>query len=556
MMKWWGWGAVEKKFDDSNRPNFKPWLHQMAGVEELHLNSPISEEKIILPEPILNHNFINQILLKINQSQIFQDSAQRILHAYGKSYADLLRIRKGIIKSAPDMVLFPKNHDEVVWIMKAAYEHDVVVVPFGGGTNIVGCVEVTDSTPRMKVSLDMQLMNEVLNIDSYSQTAVIQAGILGTKLDEDLKKMGFTLGHHPDSFEFSTLGGWIATRSAGMQSNQYGRIEDMVLALKVVTPIGEVITKNVPASAAGPNLNALLIGSEGTLGVITEATMKIHPAPEIEQYYAYLFKNFEQGASVIYECHLKGFVPSVIRLQDCHETALVLSLREKTKGFESFIGKIMRVFIKFLGYQQPCIMIVGFEGQKAHKVFIKEKVKKIIKNYKGFNLGKAVGQKWSKEKYNMPYIRDFVMDYSCMVDVAETAVNWKNLINLYQSTIQLMKEQFKKDQGAGYIGCHLSHSYHTGACLYFTYGARQKKDQEIEQYYEYKKIITEGFLKLDGALTHHHALGYDHLPWLKNEIGENGMKIFQGIKKTVDPHNQMNPGKFPNSYKHEYFYVK
>jgi alkyldihydroxyacetonephosphate synthase len=201
-------------------------------------------------------------------------------------------------------------------------------------------------------------------------------------------------------------------------------------------------------------------------------------------------------------------------------------------------------------------MIVGFEGQKDSKLFIKSKVKKIIKKHKGFNLGKAVGQKWSKEKYNMPYIRDFVMDYSCMVDVAETSVNWKDLLNLYESTIQLTKEQFKKDQGAGYIGCHLSHSYHSGACLYFTYGARQKLGSELEQYYEYKKMITENFLQQKGALTHHHALGYDHLPWLRNEMGENGMKIFQGIKKTVDPHNQMNPGKFPNSYKHEYFYVR
>jgi alkyldihydroxyacetonephosphate synthase len=322
-MKWWGWGSIEKKFDDTNRPSFKPWLYQMAGTKELKLKYPVAEQEIKLSEPVTNDTFINQILLKINKNQIVQNSTQRILHTYGKSYADLLRIRKGIIKSAPDMVIFPKNHDEVVFIMKAAYENDVVVIPFGGGTNIVGCVEVTDGTPRMKVSMDMQLMNQVLSIDSYSQTAVIQAGILGTKLDEDLKKMGFTLGHHPDSFEFSTLGGWIATRSAGMQSNQYGRIEDMVLALKVVTPIGEVITKNVPASAAGPNLNALLIGSEGTLGIITEATMKIHPAPEIEEYYAYLFKNFKQGVAVIYECHLKGFVPSVIRLQDSHETALV-----------------------------------------------------------------------------------------------------------------------------------------------------------------------------------------------------------------------------------------
>jgi alkyldihydroxyacetonephosphate synthase len=543
MMKWSGWGDEKKSFPMEQKPTLWPWIRSKLGIIVEEKTLPVDRASVKLASPCLNKAFVKDIKKILDPKHILTDDNERLLHTYGKSYPDLIRVRRGEIRRAPDMVLLPESHNDVEKIVASAQENNVSVIPFGGGTNIVGCTEPLAAKDQMTVSLDLRLLSKLISIDKKSNTAVFQPGAKGPDLEEQLAKHGYSLGHYPDSFEYSTLGGWLATRSAGMQSDAYGKIEDMVVAMKLVTPSGTITTKTTPASSAGPDLNRLIVGSEGTLGVITEATMRVHKSPEVRDYRGFLFKTFEEGTAAIEECLDRGFAPSMVRLQDSGETELALNMKAPKKGLEGFIQKPIKAYLKRAGYSAPCIMIIGFEGTDESLQTVRKNALAIIKKYKGFSLGKGVGKTWSQDKFNVPYLRDYIMDYGCMCDVAETAATWSKLLPLYKATIKAVKAQFQKETGFGYIGCHISHTYQTGACLYFTYGAKQIKGQELDQYYNYKRLITETFMQNGGTLSHHHAIGYEHMPWMEQEVSRTGLMALQGIKTTLDPKNIFNPGK-------------
>jgi alkyldihydroxyacetonephosphate synthase len=552
MMKWWGWGDQDKNFPMESKPTLWPWIQGKLDIHNRNKTTPIIKEKITLNPVLLNAAFIKDLSALLKPAQMTSEPDERLLHSYGKSFPDLFRVRRGEIKRAPDMILLPENHENVEGIIKLAHKHNVCVVPFGGGTNIVGGIEVLDFSKRMVCALDLRLMNKVLHLDPYSMTATIQGGALGPKLEADLQKEGFALGHYPDSFEYSTLGGWLATRSAGMQSDAYGKIEDMVVSLKMVTPSGTIETRTVPASSAGPDLNQLVCGSEGILGVITEATMRIHRAPAVKDYRGFLFKNFEDGINAIYDCIDGGFSPSMVRLQDTGETELAFNMKAPKKGLEGLIQKPIKSYLKASGYHAPCIMIIGFEGDEGAIMATRKGALKILKKHHGFSLGKGVGKTWSADKFNVPYLRDYIMDYACTADVAETSATWKNILPLYNNTIRATKEQFQKEGGAGYIGCHISHTYKTGACLYFTWAAKQIPGEELDQYYRYKKFITNTFMESGGTVSHHHAVGYEHKEWMEVEVSRTGLQALKAIKTSLDPKGILNPGKLlPDHFENE-----
>lgn len=542
-MKWWGWGSENMSFPMENKPNLWPWIRNKLGLQSEITVSPIQLDKIVLSAPIHLEAFVSAVSEFLSSDQIKTDKRERLLHSYGKSFPDLFRVRRGEVKRAPDMILLPQNHEQVEKIVALAHRHNVCVIPFGGGTNIVGGVEPLDASSRMVVTLNLRDMNSLISVDPHSMTATIQAGALGPQLEADLAKVGFNLGHYPDSFEYSTLGGWLATRSAGMQSDAYGKIEDMVVSLKMVTPAGTIVTRTTPASSAGPDLNRIVVGSEGILGVITEATMRVHKSPAVKDYRGFLFPTFEDGVAAIHETLERGFVPSMIRLQDAGETELAFQMKAPKKGLEGLIQKPIKAYLIAKGYTAPCILIVGFEGNEEAIHSARSGALSILKKHKGFPLGKGVGKTWSADKFNVPYLRDYVMDYSCTADVAETAATWSNVLPLYHNTITAVKAQFAKDRGHGYVGCHISHTYKTGACLYFTWAVTQVPGKELEQYYTYKKLVTNTFMKSGGTLSHHHAIGYEHLPWMEEEVSRTGLTALRGLKSTLDPKGILNPGK-------------
>src|ERR1700734_2597163 len=345
-MKWWGWGDEDVTFNSSGHPGAWPYAKAKLGVEEDEVAAPpVPIDAVHLPEAIRHDGFITELRQSIRADQICDNRRERVIHAYGKGFRDLFRMRRGMAEGAPDLVLYPENENDVLVALRAAARHDVVIIPFGGGSNIAGCLERGESR-RMVVSLDMRRMRRVLEVDAQSCTARIEAGAFGPDLEEQLNGYGLTLGHFPDSFLHSTLGGWIATRSAGMQSDKYGKIEDMVIALRMVTPEGVLATRTVPKSSNGIDVNHLCIGSEGTLGLITEATMRVHPRPESRLVPAYLFPEFEAGLQAMRECVAKECMPSMVRLNDPDKTALSIAFKPPASGFTKIAGSLFKTYLR------------------------------------------------------------------------------------------------------------------------------------------------------------------------------------------------------------------
>ena len=545
-MKWWGWGYEDITFNDSEKPELWPYLKRELGVDEIRWDKPINFDEVTLPDQKNNDAFLAALEQKLDSDQIVEDKKTRLIHAAGKSFRDLWLIRHGNIKFAPDCVIFPNNENDVVSIVNAAKENGVVLIPFGGGSNIAGCLEPKDHHNRMVVSLDMCRMHKVIEIDQYSLIARIQPGVYGQHLEDQLAEHGVTLGHFPDSFLHSTLGGWVATRSAGMQSDIYGKIEDMVISLRMVTPSGTIITRTVPKSSNGIDIRHLCIGSEGILGVITEVTIQVHKKPEKEDWYGWLFPDFQSGIDAIHECHRYNCMPTVTRLNDPKKTALSFAFKTPKTGFKATIANTFKWYIgnvKKINFNQCCLMVVKYEGTQQEFKNIRKKVSSIYKKHRGVCLGAEPGRSFAKVKFDFPHLRDFTMDRSIMADVSETATTWNNLCAMHKNGLKEIENAIKETGVNGWVGCHLSHSYHSGASLYFTFGCLQRKGREIEQYLYVKKAAEDAFMKNGGTLSHHHAVGTEHLPWVEEDLSSTGLKAVKALKNGLDPNGIMNPGK-------------
>ena len=551
-MKWWGWGHEDVTFDDSTKPELWPYLKRELGVDEIRWEKPVAFEDVTLPEQKKNEAFLAAIQSGLGDGQVVDDKKSRLVHAAGKSFRDLWLMRHGQVQFAPDCVVYPDTEEDVALVVRAAHEHGVVLVPFGGGSNIAGCLVPSDRGGRMVVSLDMCRMHRVLEVDRYSLTARIQPGVYGQHLEDQLAEHGVTLGHFPDSFLHSTLGGWVATRSAGMQSDIYGKIEDMVISLRMVTPSGTIITRTVPKSSNGIDIKHLCIGSEGILGVITEVVVQVHHKPEKEDWYGWLFPDFKSGLDAIHECHRGDCMPTVTRLNDPKKTALSFAFKHPKTGIKDKIAKAFKWYIgnvKKIDFNQCCLMVVKYEGTPQAFNRIKNRVTAIYKKHRGVCLGAEPGRSFAKVKFDFPHLRDYVMDRSIMADVSETATTWDNLRTLHESGLANVEQAIKDTGVDAWVGCHLSHSYRTGASLYFTFGCQQREGREIEQYRHVTKATEDAFMKNGGTLSHHHAVGTEHLPWVEEDLSPTGLKAVKALKAGLDPNDIMNPGKIIPSEK-------
>ncbi|HSZ62920.1 MAG TPA: FAD-binding oxidoreductase [Terriglobales bacterium] len=549
-MKWWGWGDEEVGFNSRAHPGLWPYAKEVLGVEEEQMEPPVSIDAVQLRETIRHDRFLAELRLWMRADQICDSRYERMVHAYGKGLRDLLRMRRGVAEGAPDLVLYPENEHDVLMTVRAAVDHDVVVIPFGGGSNIAGCLERTE-TRRMVVSLDMRRMRRVLAVDTESWTARIEAGAFGPDLEEQLEIYGLTLGHFPDSFLHSTLGGWIATRSAGMQSDKYGKIEDMVIALRMVTPAGVLVTRTVPKSSNGINVNHLCIGSEGTLGVITEATMRVHPRSESRRTHGYLFLGFESGIEAMHECVRKECVPSMFRLNDPDKTALSLAFKPPSSRLSRAVSNVMKSYLRMKGFDfaQACLMLTTFEGSKADVARQHNQISAIYRRFGAVDLGPSSGKSFESTKYDFPHIRDFLLDRGITSDVSETSTVWSNIVLLYRaSTAALRTAILDSERGVKpWVGCHISHTYHSGASLYLTFAFRQQNGHEMPQYLRAKRVVQQSFIDHGATLSHHHAVGTEHLPWLADDISPVGVMAVAAIKGGLDPRNVMNPGRLQPS---------
>lgn len=545
--KWWGWGDPQKCYDLESRLHFWGHLKGKLDIPEKPFLFPPSLDEIELPESNLTPELLNQPADFLKEDQITTSKSSRISHTYGKSYHDLIRIRRKEFPHTPDAVIFPHSEDEILKIMQWAVENRIAVVPWGGGTSVVGGVEATASSNHQGlIALDLTRMNQVLRIDKTSLTADVQAGIFGPKLEAELQKQGLTLSHYPESFEFSTLGGWIAARSAGQQSTLYGKMEDMVESVRLLTPQQISETPPFPASATGPDQEEMIVGSEGILGIISQARIKLKPLPEQKYYTAILFQNFAEGMETCRKIIQSGLRPATIRLSDEEEAEFIFSLRKrKPDKLSNFIQEAGLSWLGEFGYRagKRSFLILGFEGSKRQVSFQKKSVRQILKSFKTFQLGKSTAQTWYQYRFENPYLRDILLDYNILVDTLETSTEWENATDLYQQVGETIRNTYQKLRIQGIVMAHLSHLYSTGSSLYFILLALPHTRREIEEWKELKHAACNAIVQSGGAISHHHGIGLDHRQWLEKNIGKTAVDWLRQIKQQVDPENVLNPNK-------------
>ncbi len=464
----------------------------------------------------------------------------RVVHAAGQSYEDLVRLRAGDGRAAPDAVVAPGSHEEVAAALAVCREEAVAVVPFGGGTSVVGGVEPGRGRFESVISLDLGRLDRLVALDGRSLTATFEAGISGRRAETLLDERGLTLGHFPQSFEHATVGGYLATRSAGQASTGYGRVEDLVLGLRCATPAGELRVDPVPASAAGPSLLELLVGSEGAFGVITEATLAVRRRPSARRYEAFSFASFEAGAQALRALAQAGAGPDVARLSDDRETALALAQAAADGGVAA---RALRRYLRLRGQRRPCLAILGWEDTVAEASRRRARSARILRAAGGLALGSRAGDAWARARFDGPYLRDDLLDAGILVETLETATTWSRLAGLHRSVGAVLAESLTARGTPPLVGCHVSHVYRSGASLYFTVLAAQERGSELEQWRAAKAAAGDAIVAGGGTITHHHAVGSVHVPWLSAEVGELGVEALRALKGLLDPTGIMNPGK-------------
>jgi len=547
VAKWWGWGLESKTYPLDDKSQFWPFLLKTLKLRELVECPRVGIEDVKLPPSRLGNRTLTQLKRFAGAANVSAEKYDRLTHSLGRSYPDLLSLRRGVIRNPPDAVVYPNGEDQVEKLLAFARANRISIIPFGGGSSVVGGVEpIKRRGLKGAITLDLRRMNRVLEVDSVSLTAIVEAGISGPQLEDALNSKGFTLGHFPQSFQFSALGGWIATRSAGQQSTKYGKIEDMVECLTLISPSGRLDTKAVPASASGPELKELLIGSEGTLGVITKAKVRIRRLPEVRKYEGLMFKSFRDGIDAIRETMQNGLIPEMMRLSDPDETRISLMLSSEPREFmKSVTTKLGLWLLKRLGYLSPhaCLMILANEGSQASVKAERDSALQACKRHRSFVIGSGVGETWAKERYELPYLRDVLLDHCILVDTLETATTWDKLETLHGAIKKAIQNAMSSMGVTGLAFCHVSHAYRDGASLYFTLVAPQVKGKEFQQWGRIKKAATDCIMRNGGTLSHHHGIGRDHAPWIRQELGNNGLELLKAMKRQLDPTGIMNPGK-------------
>jgi alkyldihydroxyacetonephosphate synthase len=535
-MKWWGWG------DPSRTVELPPHALEVVRAElgvPGERNRPAGFEQVQVSEPALPRKAAQSLADLLGPEWLHEDRLSRVTHAAGKGYPDLVRLRAGDATSAPDAVVYPDDAAAVRAVLDICASERVAVVPFGGGTSVVGGVEPVRDGNTGVVSLDLGRMATLDGIDERSLTADFGPGMRGPQVEEALGARGFTLGHFPQSFEYATVGGCVATRSAGQASTGYGSIEKLVCGLRCVTPSGEIDLPAIPATAAGPGLRQLLVGSEGVLGVITQATLKIRPAPQERRYEGWMFRTFDDGVEAFRALEQHGIVPDVARLSDEDETRLSLALA----GGDSLRQRAGLRYVRARGYSGGCLVVLGFEGERTEVARRAALADRFLRRRNGLSLGAGPGRAWERGRYEGPYLRDALLDRGVMVETLETAHEWSRLLELYGAVRGAIHGALQARGTPGLVMCHVSHLYPNGASLYFTFLARQEHGAEIEQWRVVKAAACDAIAGAGGTITHHHAIGRDHAAWMPQEVGKLGVAVLESVKHRLDPAGIMNPGK-------------
>ena len=501
-------------------------VKQEMGLEEVDYDIPcrLSETQIAALEEI------------VGKANVSTDNYDRLSVAYGKTMVDLMRLRKHIVENVPDAVVYPKNREDIIALVKYCCEQKIPMYVYGGGSSVTRGVEAV----KGGITLDMRKnFNKVISFSEHNQTITVEAGMSGPKLEETLNnavstlgaKRAYTCGHFPQSFEYSSVGGWAVTRGAGQNSSYYGKIEDIVISQEYVTPIGIIKSDEFPRNATGPSIDQIMMGSEGTFGILTHVTLRVFKyMPENRKKFSYVFKDWENGLNAAREIMQGEFgFPSVFRLSDPEETSIAFRLYGVA---DTVIDKMLAA----KGYKdgKRVLMLGWSEGEKHLSKNVAKQIDKICKKHGAMYTTSIVTKGWEKGRFTDPYLREDMGDYGLMLDTLECSVNWDNFTNVYENV-----RRFCKSRPDTICMTHMSHFYPQGANLYFIFEAKMN---DLDEYLEYQRGIMDNIQKYGAAMSHHHGIGKMTAPWLEAQIGKNQMDIYRALKQHFDPDNLMNPG--------------
>ena len=522
--RWNGWG-----FADESAPvpeSARTWLSKRLGAGDRLSAVPERDVRIPPARPVPDL-----------PATTLSDPSSRLRHACGLGFPDVVRLRTGALEAFPDAVCFPENTRQVVAVLQSAAAAEVALVLRGGGTSVVGGITVRPG-PRPTVVLTLDRLRGLASLDSVSLLATFRAGTLGPEVEGALAPCGLRLGHEPQSFEFSSVGGWVATRSAGQRSTGIGKIDDLVAGLEVATPGGVWRLPAQPASAAGPELRRLVIGSEGCLGVITEVTLRVRPLPECRDGVAVLVPGWSAGMEVCRALLQRGPVPEVVRLSDPDETSFGIALTELPR----LASSVRNAIFGLRRFRHGCLLLLEWAGRLQKVTLARQTAAKVWRDSGGLALGRTGWQRWLDERFRHPYVRDALLSAGWGVDTLETATRWSALAALHNAVREAMTVAAQKAGFRTAVLCHLSHAYRDGASLYFTFLWPLRCGDEIGQWQAVKDAASEAIISNGGTITHHHGVGTMHAPYLEREVGEQGIAALAAVTRALDPQGFLNPG--------------
>ncbi|MCT1479067.1 FAD-binding oxidoreductase [Microbacterium sp. p3-SID336] len=518
-MRWNGWGDPAKA---------KDLPLAVRGLLPLMLGrirrpaAPPSLADVVLAPSAFSAEDAGAFGAIVGRDAVDTSDPARIRHAGGRSTPDLLR-RRQPAQQGPDAIVRPGDHEQVRACLALAAERDIAVIPFGGGTSVVGALDPERGAHRAVVSLDLCRLSGLRHVDAVSGEAVLGAGTTGPEAERLLAAHGLELGHYPQSFRYATIGGFAAARSSGQNSAGNGRFDTMVTGIRVATPTGDLELGRSPGSAAGPDLIRVFLGSEGIFGVITEVRVRVHPLPTSRVFESWSFPDFARGADALRRVAQQGGGPTVIRLSDEAETAVSLAQ----------VGRIGKALAK------GASVVTVYEGDRIAER--RERTAELLTAAGGTTTGAGDAQEWASGRFDGPYLRDALLDAGVFCETLETATTWSNLLELKRGVEDALRDGFADAGARSTVMCHVSHIYPTGGSLYFTVLAGIR-DDPLAVWQTVKARVNDAILAHGGTISHHHAVGRDHAPWLAQEIGDTGVRILRAIKRELDPRGIMNPG--------------
>lgn len=526
MRRWNGWGDESTSMDLPQSAG--EFLAQVVGAGHCLKDSKLADVINAVPKSRLAPN-----------SLITTNAEERLRHARGQSLPDYLAMRSGEVSHYPDGVCYVENRQDVKDILAYAKANNIDLIPYGGGTSVVGHINPQPSE-RPIVTVDMSRMNQLLHLDEDSQIATFGAGTPGPMVEAQLLAQGYTLGHFPQSFELSTIGGWIASRSSGQQSLRYGRIEQLFAGGNIETFAGTLDVPTFPASSAGPDLRELLLGSEGRFGILTEVKVRVSKVADIEKFSVIFFPSWQAASKFCKESVQQRIALSMLRVSNAIETQTQLKLA----GHEKSIAWLERYLsIRGCG-EDKCMLTFGLTGSKQQVAASQKQLKKVINKFQGVNTGEMLGKKWQANRFRSPYLRDALWQQGYVVDTFETATDWGNVDSLMANVEEKIAQGLADENEKVHVFTHLSHVYSQGCSLYTTYVYRNGNSYQatLARWKKLKHLASETIVNNAGTISHQHGVGKDHAPYLGVEKGALGMKVLENLVEHFDDNKQLNPG--------------